>query len=200
MGQAVEGDLVGINLVRHGLAGGVVEHLLLEFLDGLGAGARNRLIGGNHDALDPHLVMDGLQGHQHLDGGAVGVGDDAALLVLGDGVGVDLGHHQGDLGVHAEGAGIVHHHRARGGGGRRELERPVAAGRKERHVDAGEGVLGQLLNSDLLAAKGKFLAHRALRGEQAQFLDREIPPFQDIEHGAAHGTGGAGNGNVKGTG
>ena len=50
------------------------------------------------------------QRHRGDDRHAVGVGDDAAMR--GDGARVHLRHHQRHAGVHAEGRGVVHHHRA----------------------------------------------------------------------------------------
>ena len=43
------------------------------------AGARDRLVGRDHDALDPRHVVQRLQRHDHLDGRAVRIGDDALL-------------------------------------------------------------------------------------------------------------------------
>ena len=69
-------------------------------------GARDRLVGGDHQPPQAGLVVERLE-HRHGDHGrAVRVGHDA----LRDGVerlGVDLGHDQGDLGVHAPGRGVV---------------------------------------------------------------------------------------------
>ena len=43
------------------------------------AAARHRLVGGHDDALDAGRVVDGLERDDHLDGGAVGRGDDALV-------------------------------------------------------------------------------------------------------------------------
>ncbi len=79
----------------------------MQLLDSLFAGAGNRLVGTDINAFDADGIMDRLQRHHHLDGGAVGVGDDAPVGILGDGIGVDLRHHQRDVIVIAELGGVV---------------------------------------------------------------------------------------------
>ena len=61
---------------------------------------------------------------------------------------VDLGHDQRHVGVHPERAGVVDHDRALGGGDRRPHGRDLVGHVEHRHVDAVEGLLGQLLDDE----------------------------------------------------
>ena len=82
--------------------------LLLELGHGSCTGAACALVAGYVYFLDVRELLDGLKHHYHHDGGAVGVGDNAARAVEGVG-GVALGDNQGHVVVHAEGAGVVDH-------------------------------------------------------------------------------------------
>ena len=108
MREAVERDLVRIDLGLHILEVQERHGLLGQFVHGLFARAGNGLEGGDDDPLDPGGIMDGLERHNQGDGGAVRVGDDAAVLC--DRLGIHFGHDQRDLGVHAEGAGVIDDH------------------------------------------------------------------------------------------
>ena len=87
------------------LPGDVRQRLQLELVDPLLARSRDRLVGADDDPADPEDVVQGLQGHHHLDRRAVGVGDDP--LVPRDVLRVDLGDDQRDVGVHPEGTRVV---------------------------------------------------------------------------------------------
>ena len=52
MGQDIERDLVRIDLAGDGLAVHDLLHLAAQFFDGLGAGARDRLVTRGEDPLD----------------------------------------------------------------------------------------------------------------------------------------------------
>ena len=69
-----------------------------QFVHCLLAGAGHRLIGRDHDALDPGLVMQRLQRHHELRGRAVRIGDDALLAEARDRVGIHLRHDQRHVG------------------------------------------------------------------------------------------------------
>ena len=107
VGQAVEGNAVGVGLVFGIAPVEEVAHLALQLFNTLLPGARNRLIGGNNHAPDFGRIVQGLERHHHLDGGAVGIGDDAVMVFQG--LGVDFGHHQGAAVIHAPCGGVVHH-------------------------------------------------------------------------------------------
>ena len=84
--------------------------------------------------------LDGLQSYDHLDSGAVGVGDDAPRCLPGI-AGIDLGHDQRHVGVHAESTRIVDHDRTVLGDGIRELARVDAPADTRGEVDAAEIVV-----------------------------------------------------------
>ncbi len=113
VGDAVEGDLLGellrldrvVDEARLGLAEQLVHALL--------AGARNGLVGGDHHATDLEAVVQRLQRDHHLDGAAIRVGDDFPPGEAREVLRIDLRHHQRDVRLHAELAGVVDHHAAR---------------------------------------------------------------------------------------
>ena len=87
--ERVEGDLVGVGARRCDLAlvqqrVGLVEQLVDRAL----AGARHGLVGGDHQPLDPGLVVQRLERDDHLHRRAVRVGDDP--VVACERLGVDL--------------------------------------------------------------------------------------------------------------
>ena len=82
--------------------------------------------------------MQRLQRHQHLDGRAVGVGDDAVRAVLRDGLRVDLGHHQRDVVLVAELRGVVDDDAAGGAAIGAYLRRHFAAGGEQADVGLRE--------------------------------------------------------------
>src|SRR5215471_6875979 len=53
----------------------------------------------------------------------------------------------------------------------RKLQRRLAAGRKQRKIDAGKTVAGQRCDGDLLASEGQLRAGRARRGVETQLGD-----------------------------
>ncbi len=85
--------------------------LLLQFGHGGGTGAAGALVRAHVDAANVAELFNGLEYHYHEDGGAVGVGNDAARTHQGIRR-IAFRHHQGDILVHAEGAGIVYHYAA----------------------------------------------------------------------------------------
>jgi hypothetical protein len=77
MGNDVEGDLLGELLGVPFLTGDIhALGLVPQLIHAVLAGAGHGLVGGDDDALDLCAVMQRLQRHDHLRGGAVGVGDD----------------------------------------------------------------------------------------------------------------------------
>ncbi len=89
------GKLLGLDVADGEHRLGLVEQLVHRLL----AGAGDRLIGRDHDALDARLVVQRLERHHELRGRAVGVGDDALLAEARDRVGIDLRHHQRHVGI-----------------------------------------------------------------------------------------------------
>jgi len=78
---------------------------------------------------------------------------------------------------------------------RRKSPGDAAAGREQRDVDALEGVFGQFLDYELLAAKRKPLACRALAGKRFQLADAKAALVHGGHELATHSAGHAGNGN-----
>ena len=156
MRQDIEGDAVGIHLVFRIAGVEKVAHLAFQLLNAFLACAGHGLIGGNHHAVDVCRVVQGLEHHYHLDGGTVGIGNDA--LMLFQGLRIDFRHHQGTALVHAPGRGIVHHHATGMGGVRRELRGCAAAGGKDGQVDAVKDIFLQLFHREFLLAEGHFAA------------------------------------------
>ena len=54
--------------------------LVSELVDALLAGARNSLVGGNNDTFNASEVIERLKSHNHDNGGAVGIGDNAFMF------------------------------------------------------------------------------------------------------------------------
>ena len=77
--QDVEGDLVGIDLARDGLAGDDLPDLAAQFLDGPGAGAGDGLVAGGKNRLDCQSPVQRVERHERDGGGAIGIGDDAVV-------------------------------------------------------------------------------------------------------------------------
>ena len=124
--------------------------------------------------------MDGFQRHHHLDGGAVGVGDDVGLAR--DGVGVDFGDDQRHVLFHAPGRAVVYDEGALFG----KTWSILLRCRRPRREDGDVGALfdGLLHADDLmgLALEYDFLAHRALRGGHNQFVDTNFLFVKDLKH------------------
>ena len=193
--QHVEGDAVRIDLV-FGLAHvEQVAGLAFQFFQALLAGTGHGLIGGDHHAADAHGVMDGLEGHQHLDGGAVGVGDDA--LMAFQVFGVHFGDDQGAAVVHAPLGGVVHHHTAGMGGMGSEFFGSAAAGGEDGDVDTFEDIFLQFLHHQLVIAERHLGPGGTGRGESTHFRGRELAIVQGFQHFTAHGARGAHNGNSQ---
>ena len=78
-----------------------------------------------------------------------------------DVVGVDLGHDQRHLGVHAEGMAVVDHDGAALDGFGQQLLGDIVAGSAEYDVAALKGLGASLFDHNLLAAELDGLARRA---------------------------------------
>ena len=107
MRNDVERDLLGESLPLdrriHVDRAGLIEQLVHR----LAAGAGDGLVGGDDDAPDARNVMQRLQRHHHLHGGAIRIGDDVAPGIAGQGLRVYLGHDERHIRVHAELRGVV---------------------------------------------------------------------------------------------
>ena len=112
----------------------------------LHARARDRLIGAHDNPAHAGGVVQGLERDDHLDGRAVGVGDDP--LVPGDVVGIDLGHDERNVWLHAKGARVVDDHRPGGRGDRAPLPGDAARSAREHDVDVLKCAFGDRLDRD----------------------------------------------------
>lgn len=123
-------------------------------------GAGNGLIGGDHHAADARDVVQGLQGHDHLDGGAFGL----AMMPLcpSSASGFTSGTTSGQRSSHAPRAGVVHDDAARGGGVGGVLFGGGAARGEDGDVDAFEHIFLQFAHDQLGIPVGDFVpAERA---------------------------------------
>ncbi len=137
-------------------------------------------------------IVQRLERHHHLDGRAIRIGDDAALLIERDRLRIDLGHDQRHVLVHAELRGVVDHHRAGLGGTRRMDRRDLGARREQRDVDALEieGVEIAHLEHRVVAERD-LAADRARRGDGMDLGGRKLAFGENTQHLAADIAGGA---------
>ena len=110
-------------------------------------------------------------------------------------VGIDLGHDQRHLGIHAEGVAVVDHDGAALNGLGQQLLSDVVAGSAEHDVAALKGLGASLFNHNLLAAELNGLARRARARQQLELTDRKLLLVEALEHLGAHGSRRAQNSN-----
>ena len=187
----IEGDLMGkhLGLDRLALHHGV--HLLAQLHRPGRARAGDRLVGGGHHGDDGRKLPQGVDRRDSDDRGAVGIGNDAAMLLHV--LGVDLRNHQRHVLPKPEGGGIINKHGSGLHDGGRELPGDVVFRRAKHDVQPLKGIRRGQLDLDGLAVPGHDLARAALAREQMQLADREIPFQQNFHHLPAHGTGSAEN-------
>ena len=126
--------------------------------------------------------------HYHLDGGAVGVGDDAARAVLGVGS-IDFGYHEGHISIHTESTGVVYHHRAIFRNGLCKFFGGACTGRREGDVHALEVIIVlQEFHLDFFAPEGVLRPGTAFGSEQYQFVQRKIPFIEHAQELLSHGS------------
>ena len=189
----VEGELVGELVDRHFFAGQHLAVLLIKLVHGGLTCAARCLVRADVDALDVAELLKSFERYNHHDGGAVGVGDDAARSYEGV-LSVAFGHNKGYIFVHAEGRRIVNHHSAVAGDVFCVLLGNACAGRGEGDVYAFEivAVLEEFYGV-FLAAEHVFSTGAALRTEEQKFVDGEFALGQDAKKFLAYGTTGAYN-------
>lgn len=133
------------------------------------------------------------RGNQADDGRAVGVGDKAVMPL--DVVGIDLGHDQRHLGIHAEGMAVVDHDGAALDGLGQQLLRNIVAGSAKHNVTALKGLGASLFDHDLLAAELDGFTRGACTCQQLELANRELLLVEALEHLGAHGSRRAQNSN-----
>lgn len=75
--------------------------LIKQFVHGFFAGTGNGLIRRYDNALDLECFVQRRQRNDHLNGGAVRIGNNVFLFIIGDGFGIDFGNDQRNVGIHA---------------------------------------------------------------------------------------------------
>ena len=102
--------------------------------------------------------------------------------VIGDGVGVDLGHHQRNLGKQAPSGTVVDDISAFGGKQRRILLR--GSGTRGENGDVGTGFDGFLHSNHTmgLALENNLFPHRFLGGGNQQFINLNLLLIKNLQH------------------
>ena len=194
MRQCVEGDLVGVNRFFNFAPGCNGFHLTLELLNAHCATAGDGLVAGGKNTLHAKGPMQRRQRHEGDDGGAVGVGNDAAVFfAVGS---IDLRHHEWHMFLHAKGARIIHHDRP---GIHRVLSKGfagAAAGTEEGDVHAGKRLGRQFAHRVSFALEAYTFAGTALGGERDQLIHRKAAGLEHLEHFLSDSTCYAGDGHV----
>ena len=122
-----------------------------------------------------------------MDSRAVGIGDD--IVVLCKHVPVDLGNHQFLAGIHPPERGIVHHPAAHLREEGRKLVRGLSPGAEKCQLRLGRDGILRAHHRPLTALETNLAAHRLLGRHRQQFIHREIPFLQHLEHSGTHQSG-----------
>ena len=110
-------------------------------------------------------------------------------------VGIDLGHDQRHLGIHAEGMAVVDHDSAALYGLGQQFLGDIVAGSAKHDVTALKGLGASLFDHNLLAAELDGFARRTRARQQLELTDRELLLVKALEHLGAHGSRRAQNSN-----
>ena len=105
-------------------------------------------------------------------------------------IAVDLGHHEGHVGIQAEGVRVVHDGGPALHGLGQELLGDGVIRCSKHDVHALEGLGASLLNLDLAAVPGNHLACRARARQQAKLAHREVALLEALQHLGSHGASG----------
>ena len=108
-----------------------------------------------------------------------------ATMPLGSDVevlGVDLAHHERDVGVHPPGAGVVDHHGPGRGDARRQLERGTLAVAEQRDVEPGQVGRRRVLDRHLTVAPRQRRARRPGGREEPHVVQRKSTLRQQGPH------------------
>ena len=170
--------------------------LARQFLDRLLAGAGYRLVGTDINPFNTCGIMQGLQCHQHLNGGAVRVRNDAMCPVGGDCMGIDLRHDQRNVVVITKPGGIVDHDTT---GLRRKWRvsiRYAGTCGEESDLHSGKIKAAQVLHGKVGVPERDLLTGRTLARQRVDPVHGKFPFRQDLQHGFTHGTGSADNCNI----
>ena len=194
MRNDVERDLVRKRLDGKVLAVQVLARLLVKLVHRLEARTTCGLVGAHDDALDAtREIVERLERDDHLDGRAIGIGDDARMPL--EVLRVDLGDDQRHVIVDAKRARVVDHDTSRIHHGLAIFLGGVASAGKQRDVDALEARRRHLFDHELPIAKLDGATSRTSRGKRLDLGRREFALREYLEHLASDNTRGACHGN-----
>ena len=163
--------------------------LLGQFVDRLLAGTRYCLVSRHVNTRDSYRVLDGLECHHHLYRRAIRIGDDAAILVLRDGMRIHFRHHQRNIPVVAEVRGIVDHHATGSRSHRRVLFRDAAACREQTDLGFGKVESFHVYDGKFLSLEAHCGTRRTAGSERVKIAHRELALFQYRQHRLSHRSG-----------
>ena len=148
--------------------------LLLQLCHGGSTCSTGTLVAGYVNALDVGELLNRLQHHNHHDGRAVGVGDDATWTHKGI-LSINFRHDEWHVGIHSESAGIIYHHSTILGDGLCKLLACATTCRSEGDIHILKViVMLKELHLILLSLEGVLAAGTTLRAKQHQVVHREI--------------------------
>ena len=166
----------------------------IELIDAFFARTGYRLIGADDDAFDAGKVINRLQCHQHDDGGAVRICDDA--FVLCNILRIDLRNDERYFRIHAEGGGVVNDYSTAFGCFRCQRLADAAACKKS-HINVFKRFGLGFLYRIFLAADHELLACTAFGGQKLQGSELEISFFKQTDKFLSDGTSSTKDGDAR---
>ena len=152
------------------------------------------------DFFDFGDFVDGVQDHDHHDGRAVRVRDNALAAIFGlvqlDVFGVHFGNHQRNGRIHAEETGVIDDHGAVFDGDGGEFLGDGSPCGTQYEIDTLEGILVQDFALEGFALELEFATGATLGSEKFQALERKVALLENGEDFLAYGTGGTHDGNI----
>ena len=167
---------------------------VIELIDPFFAGAGNSLVRADHDAFDTGQIVNRFQRHQHDDGGAIRIGDDA--FVFCNVFRVDFRDNQRHLRIHTEGGGVIDDYSASLGSFGSQSLADAATG-EEGYINVFEGFRFRFFYSIFLTANHQLFAGRAFRCQKLQGSELEISFFKQTDKFLADSAGSAQNGYAR---
>ena len=135
--------------------------------------------------------MQRLKRHNHLSGRTVRVRDDVLLAVVHHGVWVHLRHDQRNVRIVAVKRRVIDHHAASRSHLWRVFLSRVRPDGEQGNVRACEVICVEIKRLERLVAIGAICAQRSSAGQCDDLIGRELPVGEDVQHFAAHVSGGA---------
>ena len=159
------------------------------------AGSCDALVGAHHAANQSPSVVQRLEGHHELHGGAVGVGNDQILVPKDPSI--HFRHDQLVVGAHAPSAAVVHHRDATRCKPWRPVQTDRSARGKQGHVRRCVKCFFHADHLDGLPPKIHGLANRPCRRHRQQLCDRQFLLFQHLQHGSSNHARGPHKGHLQ---